>query len=261
MEQYENIVKIVALTMGVSWASGINLYAAILVLGVGGLTGHVSLPADLQIVSNPFVIGAAGLMYLVEFVADKIPGVDTGWDAIHTFIRIPAGALLAFGAVGDVNQPLAIAAAVMGGGLATATHATKSGSRVMINASPEPFTNWAASVGEDAVVVAGLWAAMNHPIIFIILLILFILLLIWLLPKIWRGIKKIIGFILHLFGSGKEEKKVEAQTAKKTESITEAKHYDDGVEKKLEKLNHLLEKKLITREEYQKKKQELLESL
>ena len=149
MEYLNQIAQVIALTMGAAWASGINLYAAILVLGLMGATGNMTLPADLQILANPLVIGAAGLMYLVEFVADKVPGVDSGWDTVHTFIRIPAGAMLAAGAVGEVNPALTLAAIVVGGGLAAATHTTKAGSRVMINTSPEPVTNWAASLTED----------------------------------------------------------------------------------------------------------------
>jgi len=202
MEQLNEIIKTISLTMGASWASGINLYATLLMLGIGELTGAITLPENLQVLSSPLVIGAAGLMYIVEFIADKIPGVDSGWDTLHTFIRIPAGAMLAYQAVGDVTQPMAIAAAMIGGGLATATHATKSGTRVVINTSPEPFTNWAASIGEDLVVFGSLWAALNQPWIFIGILIVSILIMAWLLPKIWRGIKKVFRF---LFGSKKSE--------------------------------------------------------
>jgi hypothetical protein len=186
--------------MGVAWASGINLYAAILVLGLLGATGNMTLPPDLEILAHPAVIAAAGLMYLVEFVADKMPGVDTGWDTVHTFIRIPAGALLAAGAVGEVNPAIALAAAIVGGGIAAGTHATKSGTRVIINTSPEPFSNWVASLVEDFVVIAGLWTALNYPWLFIGLLIVFIILMIWLLPKLWRGIKKVFAFVARLFG-------------------------------------------------------------
>jgi hypothetical protein len=203
MEQLNHIANTLALTMGVAWASGINLYAAVLMLGLLGATGNIALPPDLQIVANPLVIFAAGFMYLVEFVTDKIPGVDSGWDALHTFIRIPAGALLAAGAVGKTDPAIAVAAAILGGGLAAGTHATKAGTRVMINASPEPFSNWIASVAEDLIVVAGLWTALRHPLLFLLLLVGFIALMIWLLPKLWRGIKKIFGFIGRLFGSGK----------------------------------------------------------
>jgi len=154
--------------------------------------------------SNPMVIGAAGFMYCVEFFADKVPGVDTGWDAIHTFIRIPAGALLAAGAMGDMGSAAQVSAAILGGGLATMTHATKAGSRVLINTSPEPFTNWGASIAEDLTVFAGLWTALNHPIVFIVALIIFIIFMIWFLPKLWKGIKKAFGFIIKFFSSKKD---------------------------------------------------------
>ena len=199
MEALDQISTTLALSMGLAWASGINLYATLLTLGVLANTGNIDLPPDLGIIANPMVIGAAGLMYCVEFFADKVPGVDTGWDTIHTFIRIPAGAMLAAGAVGDLSPAVELAAAIAGGGLAAGSHATKAGSRVMINTSPEPFTNWFASVGEDVAVFAGVWAAINHPTLFLVALILFILFMIWLLPKIWKGVKKVFRFIIDLF--------------------------------------------------------------
>ena len=205
MEQLEPIIKTIALTMGVAWASGINLYAAILVLGIMGATGNINLPPQLFVLSDPLVIGAAGIMYVTEFFADKVPGVDTGWDTIQTFIRIPVGALLAAAAVGDVNPPVAIAAAILGGGMAASTHATKSGARVLINTSPEPFTNWAASLGEDIAVVVGLWTALYYPWLFVIFLVLFILLLVWLLPKIWKGVKTVLNLIAGLLKPRKKE--------------------------------------------------------
>ncbi len=196
-----DITQTIALTMGVAWASGINLYAAILMLGYLGMTGNIDLPPDLQILTDPMVMLAAGLMYCVEFFADKVPGVDTGWDALSTFIRIPAGAVLAAGAIGDVGAAAQLAAGIAGGALATGSHITKAGTRVLINTSPEPITNWFASVGEDVAVIAGLWTALYHPVLFIVLLVLFILLMIWLLPKIWRGIKKLFSLIGRAFGS------------------------------------------------------------
>ena len=198
-----DITQTIALTMGVAWASGINLYAAILMLGYMGASGNIELPPDLQVLSDPLVMVAAGAMYGIEFFADKIPGVDTGWDAISTFIRIPAGAILAAGAVGDVGAGAQLAAAIAGGALATDSHITKTGTRVLINTSPEPVTNWFASVGEDVAVIAGLWTALYHPALFIVLLVLFILLSIWLLPKIWRGIKKVFSFLGRLSGNSK----------------------------------------------------------
>jgi len=197
-----DLTQTIALTMGVAWASGINLYAAVLMLGYMGMTGNIDLPPGLEILTDPMVMGAAGVMYCVEFFTDKIPGVDTGWDGISTFIRIPAGAILAAGAIGDVSQPAQLAAAIAGGTLATGSHATKAGSRVLINSSPEPFSNWLASVGEDVAVIMGLWTALYHPVLFIVLLVLLILLMIWLLPKIWRGIKKVFGFLARWFSGG-----------------------------------------------------------
>ncbi|UCC56695.1 MAG: DUF4126 domain-containing protein [Gammaproteobacteria bacterium] len=200
-----DITQTIALTMGVAWASGINLYAAIFVLGYLGMTGNIVLPPDLQILADPMVMIAAGFMYCVEFFADKVPGVDTGWDTLHTFIRIPAGAVLSAGAVGDVGTGAQLAAGIVGGALATGSHMTKAGTRVLINTSPEPVTNWFASIGEDVAVIAGLWTALYHPVLFLVLLVLFILLMIWLLPKIWRGIKKVFGWLGRVVGISKTE--------------------------------------------------------
>ncbi len=198
MDAYQQLITTIALTVGVAWASGINLYATIGVLGILGITGNVVLPEQLLILQDPLVIGAAGLMYCVEFFADKTPGVDTGWDAIHSFIRIPAGVLLAAGAVGEVNPALVIAAGILGGSITATSHMVKAGSRVLINTSPEPFTNWTASILEDLAVIGGLFAALHYPLVFLVLFILFILMAIWLLPKIWKGIKilfaKLKGF-------------------------------------------------------------------
>ncbi|MGR8942378.1 MAG: DUF4126 domain-containing protein [Gammaproteobacteria bacterium] len=202
MDALNQISATLALTMGVAWASGINLYATLLMLGFLANSGNIVLPPDLQIVANPAVMVAAGLMYCVEFFADKTPGLDTGWDAIHTFIRIPAGAMLAAGAVGDVNPAVELAAAIVGGGMAAGSHVTKAGSRVLINTSPEPFSNWAASIGEDVAVIVGVWAAVRHPYVFLVALALFIVLMIWLLPKIWSGIKKVFRAIAGFFGRG-----------------------------------------------------------
>lgn len=201
----DDLTQTLALALGAGWASGINLYATILVLGLLGATGSLELPAGLEILTDPMVLFAAGLMYLVEFVTDKVPGVDTAWDSLHTFVRIPAGAMLAAGAVGELGPGADLAAAILGGGLAAASHAAKSGTRVLINTSPEPFTNWAASVTEDVGVIAGLLVALNHPLIFLGLLALFLLLLVWLLPKIWRGIKRVFRFVARFFGGRREE--------------------------------------------------------
>lgn len=237
--------------MGAAWASGINLYATLLVLGLSASTGSLVLPPELAFLSSPMVVGAAGLMYCVEFFADKMPGVDTGWDTIHTFVRIPAGAMLAAGAIGDAGPALEISAAILGGGMATITHTTKAGSRVLINTSPEPFTNWGASIGEDVAVFAGLWAALNHPVIFAIFLVVFIIFVAWLLPKILRGIKKVFGFIISIF-KGKDAKKDMSQA--KTDKEMKNKY------KQIKKLKELLDSKAITKEEFEEQKKRLLNS-
>ncbi|WP_269618538.1 DUF4126 domain-containing protein [Zhongshania sp. BJYM1] len=204
MEEYQQLIGVISLTMGVAWASGLNLYAAILVLGFAGSTGGMELPENLQIVQDPAVMLAAGLMYAVEFFADKVPGVDTGWDALHTFIRIPAGALLAAGTVGDVSPALQLAAGIVGGSVTSVTHAAKASTRVLINTSPEPVSNWLASISEDVAVFGGLWVALNHPVIFLIGFVAFLFLLIWLLPKLWRGIARIFRKIGQWLGLAKE---------------------------------------------------------
>lgn len=188
MDGTAQIANSIALTMGVAWASGINLYAAVLMLGVMALNGAIHLPPNLQVLAHPWVVGAAGLMYAIEFFADKIPGVDSLWDTLHTFIRIPAGAILAAGAVGQVDPPLILAAGIVGGSLSAGTHAVKAGTRVMVNTSPEPFSNWLLSIGEDLAVFGGVWTAIQHPWFFLVCLALFLLAALWLLPRLWRGI-------------------------------------------------------------------------
>lgn len=205
MDELNNISQTLALSLGAAWGSGINLYATLLMLGYLAHTGNIDLPPDLMIVADPMVMAAAGLMYAVEFFADKIPGVDTGWDTLHTFVRIPAGALLAAGAIGDIGPAAEIAAALVGGSLAAATHATKAGSRVLINTSPEPFTNWTTSIAEDIAVFVGVWASIQHPTFFVFGIILFIILMIWALPKLRRGIKRVFKFLGRIFGWSSED--------------------------------------------------------
>ncbi len=192
-------VQIIALTMGTAWASGINLYATIFMLGYLGGTGYITLPTELEVVTDPLVMTAAGLMYCVEFFTDKTPGIDTAWDILHTFIRVPAGAILAMGAVGDVSPAVELAAFLLGGTLAAGTHATKTGTRILINSSPEPVTNWTASIAEDLLVIGGIWTALNYPWLFLGVLFIFICLMIWLLPKIWKNIKRAFTFVKNTF--------------------------------------------------------------
>jgi len=211
-------IDIIAMTLGVAWASGINLYAAILVLGIMANGGYTTLPESLTVLQDPLVLFAAGVMYCVEFFADKVPGVDTGWDTIHTFIRIPAGAMLAVGAAQglEINQAAELAAALLGGSLAATSHLTKSGTRVVLNTSPEPVSNWTASVTEDIAVIGGLWTALNYPVAFIIFMVIFIAMVIWLLPKLWRAIKNIFATLKRWLGGG--SKPVTESTAPVAES-------------------------------------------
>ena len=205
MDAYQQLITTLALTMGTAWAAGINLYATIAVLGVLGVTGNVVLPEQLVILQDPMIIGAAALMYLVEFFADKTPGVDTAWDAIHSFIRIPAGVMLAAGAVGEVNPSVVIAAGILGGGVAATSHTIKAGTRVLINTSPEPVTNWTASIVEDVAVIGGIWTMLHYPLAFLVFFIAFLLLAIWLLPKIWTGVKTVFQTLVRFFTGKKEE--------------------------------------------------------
>lgn len=196
------VTAMLALAAGAAWASGINVYAVILVLGLLGSTGYMVLPADLEILTHPLIITAAAFMYCVEFFADKTPGVDTAWDALHTFIRIPAGAVLAAAALGEMDPAIQIAAFILGGGLAAASHATKAATRVMINTSPEPVTNWAASVSEDVIAVGSVWAALSHPVAFLVALAVALLLTAWALPQLWRGVKRVAAKLRSFFPGG-----------------------------------------------------------
>jgi len=180
------VIETLSLAMGTAWTSGLNLYATIASLGLAGRAGMIQLPPDLQILTDPLVIGIACLMYFIEFFADKVPYVDSGWDVLHTFIRVPAGALLAAGAVGDMNPAMELAALLAGGGVALAAHGTKATVRLAINASPEPFSNWFASVGEDLAVLGGIWLIFHHPLVMIVLVIGFTAFAAWLIPRLFR---------------------------------------------------------------------------
>lgn len=178
-----------AMAAGLSWASGIRLYMTLFVAGWLGRLGYVALPPGLQVLESNWVLAVTGGLFVVEFLADKVPGVDSAWDALQTFIRIPAGAVLAAAALGQADPALTTIAALLGGTFAAGAHATKAGSRAMINTSPEPFSNWGASFSEEALVASGLWAAFFHPWVLLVILLLFALLAWWLLPKVWRGLR------------------------------------------------------------------------
>lgn len=179
-----------SMALGTAWASGLNLYATVLLVGALGSVGLVDLPPDLQVLTTPPVLITAGILCALQFMADKVPGIDSLNDAVHTFIRIPAGALLAMGSMSGVAEPWQMAAALVLGGVVTAgTHAAKTGTRALINTSPEPFSNWAASITEDILVFVGLMLALFQPVIFLLWMAAFTLFLIWFLPKLWRGLK------------------------------------------------------------------------
>jgi Domain of unknown function (DUF4126) len=187
------MISQLALAGGLSWASGLRLYLAVFIVGMLAKFGYIPLPDSLNILTNPIVLSVAGALSVIEFLADKIPYVDSVWDGIQTFIRIPAGALLAMGAINSSDPVIATITALLGGSLAGATHATKAGSRALINTSPEPVSNITTSFGEEGLLLGGGWLALMHPAVFIGVLCGFILVMIWLLPKLWRGIKSVLG--------------------------------------------------------------------
>ena len=176
----------IAVALGAGWASGLNAYAAVLVLGLVQKLGLVALPHDLQVLGSPWVIAVAAVLFALNFLADKIPYVDSLNDLLQTFVRVPAGILLAYGAAAGLSPEVSVVAGLLGGTLAAGTHIAKTGARALINTSPEPFSNIAASLAEDVGVVGGLALALTHPVLFLCLLALFVALLVWLLPKLVR---------------------------------------------------------------------------
>lgn len=193
--------QLVALAGALGWASGVRLYAVLLVVGGIGWLGWVDLPPGLAVLAHPWVLGASAFMAMLEFFADKIPGIDSAWDLVHTFIRIPAGAALAAGVFGDAPAVGAVLAAILGGGLSAGAHLAKSGSRALINTSPEPFSNWAASFGEELTVGVLLWLAFTHPLAALVLLCLLVALMSWLVPKLWRFIAGLFRRLVFATGS------------------------------------------------------------
>ncbi len=185
-----NFIQILGLALGSAWTSGINLYATVAVLGLLESYKLASLPGSLHVLSNRFVIGIALFLYVIEFVADKIPYVDTVWDAVHTFIRVPAGAALALAATTQMNPAVQVAALLLGGGLALSTHGTKATVRAAANASPEPVTNWILSLVEDAFAIGATVFAVLHPIGILVVILIFLLILAWVLPKVVRRIRR-----------------------------------------------------------------------
>jgi hypothetical protein len=191
--------QLLALAAALGWASGLRLYAAVFLAGAAGFMGWVDLPAGLQVLQHPALLVASGFMLLVEFFADKIPFLDSAWDAVHTVIRIPAGAALAAGALGAGSTEMGWIAALLGGGLAATSHAAKMTTRAAVNTSPEPFSNVAVSLAEDGLVLFMLWLSATHPVVFAVVLIASVLLSVLLLVVLVRFLRKVVRGVSDFF--------------------------------------------------------------
>jgi len=195
-----DLVSTIAIAMGSSWVSGIRLYAAVATLGLLGRFAHLQLPGELHVLTNWWIIGIASVLFLVEFFADKIPYLDTGWDVVQTFIRIPAGAVLAAAAFGDFDRSIQVIALLLGGGLAFSAHGTKATARAAINLSPEPATNIVMSLVEDFVAIVSIILAYVVPVLLIILILTFVVISIFLLPKLIRLLRGVVKKVGSVFG-------------------------------------------------------------
>lgn len=191
MDNSLTLPNLLALAAVLGFASGIRLYAVLLVVGLAGYLGWVQLPHGLQVLQHPGVLIAAGVMCVTEFFADKIPAIDTLWDTVHTFIRIPAGAALAAGALGADGTTWTVIAALLGGSLAATSHFTKAGTRAAVNTSPEPFSNVAVSASEDVAVGGLLWLVLHFPLIAAGVVLVLVLIAAWLLPKLFRFLRRL----------------------------------------------------------------------
>jgi hypothetical protein len=184
-----------ALAAGLGWASGMRLYAAVFFLGILHRLEIYQLPPDLVVLAHPAVMWVSGVLFVLELLVDKVPGLDSLWDTAHTFIRIPAGALLAAAAVASGEPGYMLAAALLGGTIAAGTHLVKAASRALVNTSPEPFTNWTLSLTEDAASIGGLALAIIFPLAFLVILAFLALLAIWLLPRFVRGLRELASLL------------------------------------------------------------------
>ncbi|MCK6386021.1 MAG: DUF4126 domain-containing protein [Zoogloea sp.] len=186
-----DLASLAALAAGLGWASGLRLYALVFVLGALARFGGVQLPGGLGVLAHPLVLGISGLLLLVEFFADKLPWLDSAWDAVHTFIRIPAGAALAAAVMGDQGGALQVAMGLVGGTLAAGTHLAKAGARAAINTSPEPVSNVTTSLGEDVLFAGGMWALVHQPLLFLAGLAVFFIVALLLIWALWKFIKRV----------------------------------------------------------------------
>lgn len=188
-----------SLALGSAWTSGINLYATVSVLGLLQKFGSIKLPGGLDVLDNWWIIGVAGVLYLIEFVADKVPYVDNVWDVIHTFIRVPAGAVVAFAATYEMDAGMVVIATLLGGGLAFSSHGTKAALRAGANLSPEPVSNWVLSIIEDILAIVGTILAVIAPVFIAVVLVVFLIFFVWFAPKVFRAVRKLISGIRALF--------------------------------------------------------------
>jgi len=191
-----NPVETLGLALGAGFSSGLNLYATIATLGLLGRFQIVHLPAALQVLAHPWVIGIAVALYLIEFFADKIPYVDTVWDTIHTLIRPPAGAILAYASAGAAPAEWRWGAALLAGGVALTSHSTKASTRAAANTIPEPFTNWTLSLGEDVLAVWLSWMAAAHPRATIVIVSALLVLAAFLLFHLFRFLRRALQRLL-----------------------------------------------------------------
>ena len=182
-----------ALAGALAWGAGLRLYLVVFLFGLLGRMGWWPLPEHLSVLAHPLVLGASGFMAAVELFADKLPWLDSLWDGLHTFVRIPAGAALAAAVFGDSGAAVALAAGLLGGTLTATTHFAKSGTRAAVNTSPEPFSNVAVSLGEDALVLGGVWLAVEYPLLFLAALVLFLVAAVLLIRLILRGLRRLFG--------------------------------------------------------------------
>ena len=189
-----DIISSIGVLLGSSWASGVNLYLTMAGLGIAHRMEWMKLPGDLEVLSHPLIMGGAIFLFLIEFVADKVPYVDSVWDSVHTFIRPIASAVLGYTAMADAGQVMQVLIAFLTGSIALDSHLTKATTRLAINASPEPVSNSIASVTEDATVIGALYLIINHPIVIAILVTLFIVFSIWFLKKMFKFMKKVFSF-------------------------------------------------------------------
>jgi hypothetical protein len=196
--------QLIALAGALGWASGVRLYLVVLLTGLAGFFGWIQLPQGLHLLAHPVVLGASGFMVFVEFFADKIPGLDSLWDVVHSVIRIPAGAALAASVFSADSGLMSLVAALLGGTLAATSFTAKATTRAAINTSPEPFTNVGASLVEDSIVPAGLWLAIAHPLVFVGVLILVLFVSVWLIRSCWRYLRQLFARVARIF-SGKPD--------------------------------------------------------